>query len=426
MCMYTRVYVCMYVAICLLGSSPVRYGFSLMPRLCWLVAPDHRGRFSECGPSARTWQFKPPLLDEAGWAVVNAALTRSGFPPWTRGFERRKRNGWSLLMEADQWVAGWEDCGDQVQRSCGRVVAAMIIDSPHFSGESLAHASEEHRVFYKGTETCFRDGLVVHRVLHVMAISKMGWPGSDLSSDAMVLTPTPVERRGQVRTAVFRTVMDNVQDWLQLPCYNAANKTELGTVQQAVQNLRESFGIEIHVTDICWSVWHPILLSIVHGEWHLLASALPTLDHRYKTVAVRNKKRTCAELYEDLDLSHQPTDVINLFEGEPQQQVLRQIATMCRSWWPFIKAAGYGDGSALYQQVFANEVCEWLSNMADKIEFPFAQRDDVGEGEVLRRTELAAVTLVRYLALSSLMLNNSELPTLLRRTLKSLLFDSKN
>ena len=64
--------------------------------------------------------------------------------------------------------------------------------------------------------------------------------------------------------------------------------------------------------------------------------------------------------------------------------------------------------------------------MADKIEFPFAQRDDVGEGEVLRRTELAAVTLVRYLALSSLLLNNSELPTLLRRTLKSLLFDSRN
>ena len=96
--------------------------------------------------------------------------------------------------------------------------------------------------------------------------------------------------------------------------------------------------------------------------------------------------------------------------------MLRQIATMCRSWWPFIKASACGD-EAIYQQMFANEVCQWLCGMADKVEFPLSDGDLAGQQEARRRTEYAAVTLVRYLALSLLVLNNSEIPTLPRRTL---------
>ena len=255
------------------------------------------------------------------------------------------------------------------------------------------------------------------------------WPDSPTAADDSVLTPCPVsrtrKRESRVRSALFRSLDDTVQQWLDLPCANAApnSRVGLGTVRQAVQNIQEAFGVEIEITNICFIVYTPILLCVLHGQWETLASALDNKRLVRRRIerdgaTLSTDQRVCSELYSRLDLALEPNPIIGVFQDEPKQKVLREIATLCRRWWPFIKKACQEE--AVYQEVFANEVCQWLCDTADQIEFPFAD-GSIEHDANLRRGEYTAVTLVRYLALSAMVLSNSELPALLRRTLETFL-----
>ena len=62
-------------------------------------------------------------------------------PEWSSAYERRKRNSWNLLLDADLCSKGWEGFADDIRRSTGQVVGAAIVHDEHFATDALSQAT---------------------------------------------------------------------------------------------------------------------------------------------------------------------------------------------------------------------------------------------------------------------------------------------
>ena len=73
---------------------------------------------------------------------------------------------------------------------------------------------------------------------------------------------------------------------------------------------------------------------------------------------------------------------------------------------------------------FANAACHYVDQHADSLEFPAAETTEciiMGHSLLLRRGEFSAFALMKLMSLATMVLNNGEIPTLLRRTFEAAL-----